>query len=212
VRHVRLLCVVRLPLTDRAEKLTRIAIVSEDKCKPKKCRQECKKSCPVVRMGKLCIEVDPTSKVRCAAPTVSRCVNQCISVICQRRESSWQAGRQRLGCPVFFFLFCWVAAFFFFFFFVVGCVVPRTASSAHPRAYGQISFISEVLCIGCGICVKKCPLEAISIINLPSDLSKDTTHRYGCARNPACLFLEALIVWSNCRPTVDLGRGFWAEY
>jgi len=35
-----------------AEKLTRIAIVSSDKCKPKKCKQECKKSCPVVRMGK----------------------------------------------------------------------------------------------------------------------------------------------------------------
>ena len=33
------------------EKLTRIAIVSHDRCKPKKCRQECKKSCPVVRMG-----------------------------------------------------------------------------------------------------------------------------------------------------------------
>ena len=33
------------------EKLTRIAIVAKDKCKPKRCRQECKKSCPVVRMG-----------------------------------------------------------------------------------------------------------------------------------------------------------------
>ena len=36
---------------------TRIAIVNNDRCKPKRCRQECKKSCPVVRMGKLCIEV-----------------------------------------------------------------------------------------------------------------------------------------------------------
>ena len=45
------------------EKLTRIAIVSPEKCKPKKCRQECKKSCPVVKMGKLCIEVGPKSKV-----------------------------------------------------------------------------------------------------------------------------------------------------
>ena len=36
---------------DENERLTRIAIVSTDKCKPKKCRQECKKSCPVVRMG-----------------------------------------------------------------------------------------------------------------------------------------------------------------
>jgi len=92
--------------------MTRIAIVSTDKCKPKKCRQECKRSCPVVRMGpgatgqvagKLCIEVSPTSK---------------------------------------------------------------------------IASISEELCIGCGICVKKCPFEAVQIINLPSNLSKETTHRY----------------------------------
>ena len=47
---------------EEASKLTRIAIVSTDKCKPKRCRQECKKSCPVVRMGKLCIEVTPNDK------------------------------------------------------------------------------------------------------------------------------------------------------
>ena len=33
------------------EKLTRVAIVNTDRCKPKKCRQECKRSCPVVRQG-----------------------------------------------------------------------------------------------------------------------------------------------------------------
>jgi ATP-binding cassette subfamily E protein 1 len=88
---------------EEQEKLTRIAIVSTDKCKPKRCRQECKKSCPVVRMGKLCIEVTPTDK---------------------------------------------------------------------------IATISESLCIGCGICVKKCPFEAVQIINLPSNLEKCTTHRY----------------------------------
>ncbi|KAF9690372.1 hypothetical protein SADUNF_Sadunf01G0188900 [Salix dunnii] len=64
-----------------SDRLTRIAIVTSDRCKPKKCRQECKKSCPVVKTGKLCIE--------------------------------------------------------------------------------------------------KCPFEAIQIINLPKDLDKDTTHRYG---------------------------------
>jgi ATP-binding cassette subfamily E protein 1 len=42
----------------------------------------------------------------------------------------------------------------------------------------QIAFLSEVLCIGCGICVKKCPFEAINVINLPSNLERDTTHRY----------------------------------
>jgi len=36
------------------DKLTRIAIVSNDKCKPKRCKQECKRSCPVVRMG-MCV-------------------------------------------------------------------------------------------------------------------------------------------------------------
>ena len=33
--------------------------------------------------------------------------------------------------------------------------------------YFRIATISEELCIGCGICVKKCPFEAVQIINLP---------------------------------------------
>ncbi|KAK9789648.1 hypothetical protein AB5N19_07592 [Seiridium cardinale] len=86
-----------------SDKLTRIAIVNSDKCKPRKCKQECKRSCPVVRSGKLCIEVAPDSK---------------------------------------------------------------------------LAFISESLCIGCGICPKKCPFSAITIINLPTNLESQVTHRY----------------------------------
>ncbi|MFB6069108.1 MAG: ribosome biogenesis/translation initiation ATPase RLI [Halobacterium sp.] len=41
--------------------------------------------------------------------------------------------------------------------------------------------ISEEICLGetCGICVEKCPFDAIEIINLPQELSDDPTHRYG---------------------------------
>jgi ATP-binding cassette subfamily E protein 1 len=48
---------------DETDTMTRIAIISTSKCKPKKCHQECKKSCPVVKLGKLCIEVGPKSKL-----------------------------------------------------------------------------------------------------------------------------------------------------
>ncbi|TXT59021.1 MAG: hypothetical protein BAJALOKI3v1_1140006 [Promethearchaeota archaeon] len=39
--------------------------------------------------------------------------------------------------------------------------------------------ITESLCSGCGICIKKCPFEAISIINLPDPLENEMTYRYG---------------------------------
>ena len=39
--------------------------------------------------------------------------------------------------------------------------------------------VSEPLCIGCGICVHKCPHDALTIVNLPDEQEKDTIHRYG---------------------------------
>lgn len=87
-----------------ADELTRIAIVNPDKCKPKNCKRECMKACPINKSGKQCIQIPPESK---------------------------------------------------------------------------IATIAESLCIGCGLCVKRCPYEALKIINLPTSLERDTTHRYG---------------------------------
>ena len=71
---------------------------------------------------------------------------------------------------------------------------PPAASSARPRSApscgagkmcievgttSKLAFISEELCVGCGICVKKCPFDAVNIIKIPTDLEKETTHRYG---------------------------------
>jgi ATP-binding cassette subfamily E protein 1 len=39
--------------------------------------------------------------------------------------------------------------------------------------------IVESLCTGCGICIKKCPFKAIFIVNLPDELEKDCSHRFG---------------------------------
>jgi len=39
--------------------------------------------------------------------------------------------------------------------------------------------IVESLCSGCGICVKKCPFNAISIVNFPDELETQCSHRFG---------------------------------
>jgi len=39
--------------------------------------------------------------------------------------------------------------------------------------------VVESLCVGCGICVKKCPFDALSIVNLPDELEEECSHRFG---------------------------------
>ncbi len=39
--------------------------------------------------------------------------------------------------------------------------------------------IDEELCVGCGICVHKCPFDAIRITNLPEELDTDIIHQFG---------------------------------
>lgn len=58
------------------------------------------------------------------------------------------------------------------------CPIVRTKVEA-IRFEGNQPTIVESLCTGCGICVKKCPFRAIFIINLPDELDKDCSHRFG---------------------------------
>ncbi len=44
---------------------------------------------------------------------------------------------------------------------------------------GEKPVIFEALCSGCGICVRRCPFKAISIVNLPSELEGECSHRFG---------------------------------
>ena len=39
--------------------------------------------------------------------------------------------------------------------------------------------IDEDLCTGCGICIKKCPFDAISIVKLPQELEGECIHSFG---------------------------------
>ena len=64
---------------------------------------------------------------------------------------------------------------------------PRVRTGDETVIIGEDgkAVISEELCVGCGICIKKCPFDAIDIVSLPEEL-EHPTHRYG--RNGFALY------------------------
>ncbi len=64
---------------------------------------------------------------------------------------------------------------------------PRVRTGDETVIIGEDgkALISEELCVGCGICIKKCPFDAIDIVSLPEEL-EHPTHRYG--RNGFALY------------------------
>jgi len=59
------------------------------------------------------------------------------------------------------------------------CPINRTGKECIIKGPENKAFINVELCTGCGICPKKCPFEAITIINLPESLKEQCIHQYG---------------------------------
>jgi len=59
------------------------------------------------------------------------------------------------------------------------CPKVRTGVEAVVIGEDNRPIISEELCAGCGICVHKCPFEALKIIQLPDEIRNDIVHQYG---------------------------------
>ncbi|MEM4498802.1 MAG: ribosome biogenesis/translation initiation ATPase RLI [Sulfolobales archaeon] len=61
------------------------------------------------------------------------------------------------------------------------CPINRSGSKAIElsEVKGGKPIIYELVCVGCGICVRKCPYKAITVTNLPDEIEKRLVHRYG---------------------------------
>ena len=63
---------------------------------------------------------------------------------------------------------------------IVYCPVNKTGGECIvQRPEDGKAVISEELCTGCGICVKKCPFDAIVIVNLAKEIGEHKIQQYG---------------------------------
>ncbi len=63
---------------------------------------------------------------------------------------------------------------------IIYCPVNKTGGECIvQRPDDGKAVISEDLCTGCTICIKKCPFDAIVIVNLAQEIGVDKIHQYG---------------------------------
>lgn len=63
---------------------------------------------------------------------------------------------------------------------ILYCPVNKTGGECiTQRPDDNKAVISEDLCTGCTICIKKCPFDAIVIVNLAQEIGVDKVHQYG---------------------------------
>jgi ATP-binding cassette subfamily E protein 1 len=62
---------------------------------------------------------------------------------------------------------------------IKNCPVNINGEECIVLGEDKLAVISESLCIGCGICIKVCPFDAITILNLSEELKEEKIHQYG---------------------------------
>lgn len=79
---------------------------------------------------------------------------------------------------------------------------PLVRMGEEAIVFDEKPIISEILCNGCGICIKKCPYGAIRIIKLAEELKYAEVHRYG----PNAFALYGLPIPKHGKVTGIAGR------